>query len=126
MGNLDQIVRDVIRAVAQEESIELVDLHDAQRLVDDIGLKSLDLARILAILELKLGVDPFSSNLVSITDVRTVGDLCAAYNTGMQDRSAEETLPDVEQSQHRTRARREGVQNRRGALRKKARNDLSL
>ena len=47
-------------------------------LVDDLGLRSLDLARIIAKLEMKLGVDPFAE-LVSVTSIRTPGDLCAAY-----------------------------------------------
>ena len=49
-----------------------------QLLVDDLGLRSLDLARIIAKLEMKLGVDPFAE-LVSVTSIRTPGDLCAAY-----------------------------------------------
>ncbi|MCB0207832.1 MAG: acyl carrier protein [Anaerolineae bacterium] len=123
MENLEQIIRNVILAVAQEESIEVVTLHDSQKLVDDLGFKSLDLARILAILELKLGVDPFSSNLVAITDVRTVGDLCTAYRRGREGSPAEEAPPDLEQGQQRAEARRNGSRVRQGALRKKARNE---
>jgi acyl carrier protein len=48
-------------------------------LVDQLGLRSLDLARIVAVLELELGVDPFSE-LVPITTVRTVADLYRAYD----------------------------------------------
>ena len=47
-------------------------------LVEDLGLRSLDLARIIAKLEVKLDADPFAE-LVSVTSIRTPGDLCAAY-----------------------------------------------
>lgn len=126
MENLEQIIHDVILNVAQEESLELVDLQNSQKLVDDIGFKSLDLARILAILELKLGVDPFTSNLVAITDVRTVGDLCAAYRKAIQGSPEEEAAPKFEQSRLRFETRRrQGPRNRQGDLRKKARNGAS-
>jgi acyl carrier protein len=76
--NLPQVVYAVIWLVAEEESIPVDTLRDESRLVDDLGLKSLDLARVVAKLELTLGVDPFAQ-LVPITSIRTVGDLCAAY-----------------------------------------------
>jgi acyl carrier protein len=43
-----------------------------------IGVRSLDLAALIAKLERKWKVDPFLETK-SITDVRTVGDLCGAY-----------------------------------------------
>ena len=43
-----------------------------------LGLTSLDLAFLVAELEAELGVDPFAK-LVSITSVRSVGDLVRAY-----------------------------------------------
>jgi acyl carrier protein len=126
MENLEQIIHDVILNVAQEESLDLVDLQNSHKLVDDLGFKSLDLARILAILELKLGVDPFTSNLVAITDVRTVGDLCAAYRKAIQGSLEEEAPPTFEQNglSFETR-RRQGPRHNQRDLRRKARNGLS-
>jgi acyl carrier protein len=43
-----------------------------------IGLTSLDLAALVAMLQARLKVDPFFA-AKAITDVRTVGDLCRAY-----------------------------------------------
>jgi len=48
-------------------------------LVDQLGLESLHLARLVAVLELELDTDPFSDE-VPITSVRTVGDLLQAYD----------------------------------------------
>lgn len=75
---VDTAVYDVLRSVGAQRGIETDDLRPHLRLVDEIGFRSLDLARIMAMLELRLGVDPFAQ-LVPITSVRTVGDLCRAY-----------------------------------------------
>ncbi len=42
------------------------------------GLTSLDLAALLSMLQTRLKADPFFAT-TAITDVRTVGDLCRAY-----------------------------------------------
>ena len=47
-------------------------------LLTDTGLGSLDLAALIARLERLWKVDPFIE-AVSITEIRTVGDLCRAY-----------------------------------------------
>ena len=43
-----------------------------------VGLTSLDLAAVIAVLQSRLKVDPFFVRK-AITDMRTVGDLCGAY-----------------------------------------------
>jgi acyl carrier protein len=43
-----------------------------------VGLTSLDLAALIAVLRSRLKVDPFFAK-TAITDIRTVGDLCRAY-----------------------------------------------
>ena len=53
---------------------------DAQSLVDDLGLRSLELAQLVAVLELELDVEPFVERF-AITDVRTVGDLVRAFSS---------------------------------------------
>lgn len=47
-------------------------------LLVDTGLASLDLAAVVAALERVWKVDPFLE-VVPITEIRTVGDLCRAY-----------------------------------------------
>jgi acyl carrier protein len=78
MEELERTIDEVLREVARDRSLVGVDFAPDRRLVDDVGFKSLDLARIVAHLEHRLGLDPFS-RLVPITRVRTVGDLQAAY-----------------------------------------------
>jgi acyl carrier protein len=78
MDEVKEAILRVLRGVVREKSPEIETIAPDQALVEDLGLTSLDLARIIAKLELKLGVDPFSS-LVPVTSIRTAGDLCAAY-----------------------------------------------
>jgi acyl carrier protein len=78
MNEIHSTILNVVRSVAREKTPELDAVRPDQMLVEDLGLRSLDLARIIAKLEMKLGVDPFAK-LVSVTSIRTAGDLCNAY-----------------------------------------------
>jgi len=60
MQNSKQTIYVTIQNVIEDLGREIPEIHDNDALVDDLGLKSLDLARIVAILELKLEVDPFA------------------------------------------------------------------
>jgi acyl carrier protein len=67
-----------VSQLAKAKSFRSEDIDESSRLVEDIGFESLDLARLVAILDFQTGLDPFSA-LVAVTSVRTVGDLCEAY-----------------------------------------------
>ena len=75
-------VSDVVRAVLLEISRTHQPAREAvapdDRLIDDLGLESLDVALAVAELEGKLGVDPFATD-ATIGSVRTVGDFIAVY-----------------------------------------------
>lgn len=79
MNTTEDVVLDILGRVLEEEGLEQTEIVDSSRLVDDLGFKSLHIARILAMLELEFDYDPFGSGRVPITAVRTVADLCAAY-----------------------------------------------
>lgn len=79
MNTTEDVIYDVLARVMEEENVAAVEITDSSRLIDDLGLKSLHIARILAMLELELDYDPFGSGSVPITGVQTVRDLCAAY-----------------------------------------------
>jgi len=120
MENIEQTVFDVIAKVAEEKGLDLKTPALTQKLVTDIGFKSIDLARIIAILEIKLSVDPFSK-LVPITSIQTVGDLCDAYQLCFADDQDAACKPDFERSESRGEARLSSSRMHRGELRKKAR-----
>ncbi|MCE5268226.1 MAG: acyl carrier protein [Planctomycetaceae bacterium] len=116
MDNLNETILAVVRGVVKEKNPELTAIRPDQLLVEDLGLRSLDLARIIAKLEVKLDVDPFAE-LVSITSIRTPGDLCAAYAKCFEDE--EESAPPEESEPAATRSR-PGLESQR-ELRKRAR-----
>lgn len=81
MSELNTQIVDTILNIARRRSAGLAEVRMDQALVADIGLESLDIAELVATLELRLGKDPFAAD-VAITSVRTVGDLCRAYGGG--------------------------------------------
>jgi acyl carrier protein len=101
MDELEQQVRDVIAKVARQRGAVPASIEGHHRLTLDLGLKSLDLAQIVALLERHTGVDPFAE-LVAITSVRTVADLCGAYRRCL----AGEAAPASERAAGRERAAR--------------------
>nr|BFE60213.1 hypothetical protein GCM10020063_047390 [Dactylosporangium thailandense] len=68
----------VLLEIVNEAAGPVERLEEDQLLVDQLGLTSLHLARLVAVLELELDADPFTDE-VPITSVRTVGDLLRAY-----------------------------------------------
>jgi acyl carrier protein len=83
MKEVEETVHRAVCRVARQRSPAVQRVDNGQRLTIELGLKSLDLAKLVAILELELGVDPFAK-LVPITEVRTVGDLCNAYHLALE------------------------------------------
>lgn len=75
---IERVVHDVVLALVRETDPERRAVSNSDHLIADLGFRSLDLAVLLARLEISLDGDPFSE-LVSITSVRTVGDICDAY-----------------------------------------------
>ena len=82
LAQIETIVHDRIRAVLAERVGEAARLSGTEKLSATLGLSSLDLAFLVAELEAELGVDPFAK-LVSITSVRSVGDLVRAYQQAL-------------------------------------------
>jgi len=82
LAQIESIVHGRIRAVLAERAGEVARLSSTDKLSATLGLSSLDLAFLVAELEAELGVDPFAK-LVSITSVRSVGDLVRAYQQAL-------------------------------------------
>ena len=75
-----------IKELLLEKEITLTDISEDYALGDDLGLTSMDLAILVANLELELGVEPFLEDFV-ITDIRTLGELCQAFDETIQKKS---------------------------------------
>jgi acyl carrier protein len=119
---IEQLVHEVIEKVAREKKLELDEVHPGQRLVSDIGFKSIDLARIIAILEIRLNVDPFSK-LVPITSIQTAADLVKAYQLCFSPNPVPAFDPQLDHSQSRAEARLRSSGPNRGELRKRAKSE---
>lgn len=78
VSEIEAIVHARIRAILEDRGDANISIAGADKLSGTLGLTSLDLALLVAELESELGVDPFAK-LVSVTAVRSVDDLVAAY-----------------------------------------------
>lgn len=86
MQGIEVVVVEELLRVAELRGLCLPPVTRTQRLVDELGLRSLDLAHLVAALERRLRVDPFFKH-VPITRVQTVGDLCDAYTQVLREAS---------------------------------------
>jgi acyl carrier protein len=75
--DLENTIRRVTLEIARRKVPQLADVQMEHSLVEWLGLGSMDLAELIAILEMELGVDPFATT--SISRIRTVGDIYEAY-----------------------------------------------
>jgi len=86
MSNSFLLAQKKIKELLIENEITTTQISPDKTLVDDLGLKSMDLAILVANLELDLGVEPFLEDF-AITDIRTLGDLCEAFDKTLQKNS---------------------------------------
>ena len=108
-AEISKKVRDQVGLLLDEKDLPGKDIVPEDRLNADLGLTSLDLASLVAALDMKLKADPFQE-LVPITSIRTVGDLEAAYVKYFSDFDSEQEVQDEELARIRRRA-----EARRGA-----------
>ncbi len=85
MSDPKRTILTVLEKVGRDRGIEPTAFLPQRGLVE-MGFKSIDLARIVALAEIGLGVDPFETR--PITDIRTVGDLCRVYEDALAGRPA--------------------------------------
>ena len=78
--DIETAVKECILQVGREQLIELPELKPQNRVVDDLGFSSLDVATLTALLENKFKVDPFRTGMASITEIRTLQDMFNLYD----------------------------------------------
>jgi acyl carrier protein len=78
-ADVRSVIEKVIRRIAEERNLRLPEITESTEIVDELGLSSLMVATLIANLEEEFGGDPFQDENVSITDIRTVKDLCDVY-----------------------------------------------
>jgi acyl carrier protein len=77
---IERTIEEEILHILDDKGVPAEQLPNVVRddRLGELGLTSLDLAQLVAGLEARLHADPFAE-LVAITSVRTVADLCRAY-----------------------------------------------
>lgn len=78
MNKTEKIINQNILEILEGKEY-LCDFTESSKLIEDLGFSSLDLAELVAGLELELGFDPFSKNL-SVSTIKSVKDLYLAYS----------------------------------------------
>ena len=106
-AEISEAVRNQVQLLLEEKDVPVRNLEPDDRLNADLGLTSLDLARLVAALEMKLKADPFQE-LVPITSVRTIGDLEAAYVKFFSNPESAAGDEHLDQARRRAEARRNG------------------
>jgi acyl carrier protein len=79
---IEMAVHQKIATILQERFDDVRTFSGAEKLNATLGLSSLDLAFLVAELEVELGVDPFAKS-ISITSIRSVDDLVSAYRNAV-------------------------------------------
>ncbi len=79
-ADIEKSVHSCIHQVAADQGISVGELTPSKRVVDDLGFSSLDVATLTALLESAFKVDPFSTGQATITEIRTLQDICDLYN----------------------------------------------
>jgi acyl carrier protein len=82
MNEIKEKINNVIKTIQLQNDFKQKELLEDAEIMRDLGFASLDVAQLIAMLEIELGVEPFSAG-VSITDIRTVGELHATYQKSL-------------------------------------------
>jgi acyl carrier protein len=106
-AEISKAVRDQVGLLLDEKDLPNREIRSEDRLNADLGLTSLDLATLVAALEMKLKADPFQE-LVPITSVRSIGDLEAAYAKFFSKSGDVVQDEDLAEIRRRAEARRRG------------------
>jgi acyl carrier protein len=80
----------VLEDIRERNAYPKTELKEDCKVVQHLGFSSLDVAELIALLELELGVDPFSEG-VSIMEVHTIGELYRVYREVLEQEIALET-----------------------------------
>lgn len=81
MSKTEQRVHRAIGRIKRSKDVDALALSPDKSLVAELGLSSLDLAQLIAILQTESAYDPFAG-AHSLAEARTVGDLVRLFAPG--------------------------------------------
>ncbi|WP_159084029.1 acyl carrier protein [Saccharobesus litoralis] len=82
MSTVQQTIYSVLREIQERNGYPLKEINEEVKVVKNLGFSSLDVAELVAVLEMEFGIDPFSQG-VSIMEVHSVGELIAVYQNAL-------------------------------------------
>ena len=85
--NTREAIHGAIAEIIAQNRMQPRALADSDGLHRDLGFASLDVAQLIAVLEIELGVDPFACG-ASLKEIGTVGQLVALYERHLAERVA--------------------------------------
>ena len=77
--NIEAIINACVREIQAKQGYVMTPISAELNLVYDLGFTSLDVAELIACLEMDTGIDPFNSGSLSIDEVILVKDLYRVY-----------------------------------------------
>lgn len=78
MENIRKVIVEIIEEIIEQKGFECPEISKEQSITKDLGFTSMDVAQLIASLEMELDLDPFSEG-TSIASIHTVGQLCDVY-----------------------------------------------
>jgi acyl carrier protein len=106
LSRVRTVVREAVTKLVQERDEAPEHINDDDGLSGALGLRSLDLARLIFELELAFEVNPFAK-LVPITSVRTIADLVNAFAVALDHGTAVDISTEILDAGHASELRRQ-------------------
>jgi len=88
MEQVKKVINNAIQQIQEQKSYPVANLRDDLRIIDDLGFSSLDIAQLIAYLEMELNVDPYANGAL-ISSINTVESLYKLYQSCLDKRNSE-------------------------------------
>ena len=88
MEQTEKVIKTIIQEILEQKPYKVPEIKDELRIIEDLGFSSLDIAQLIAQLEMELDVDPFSEGAL-ISSIRTVKSIVEVYQACLDGRIME-------------------------------------
>lgn len=78
MSKTKEVIKKEAGKIMEQQNYRKIEINDDSSLVNDLGLSSLDIAQLIASLEMELNKDPFEDG-ASLANIKTINDLDNLY-----------------------------------------------
>ena len=81
MEQIEKTISELVLRIVKQKKTDIEKLNPEDLLIDDLQFASLDLAQLVATMEIKFGLDPFAQG-ARMSEIKTLKDLCNVYLKG--------------------------------------------